>query len=154
MKTTYLYGKLPTDEMVYMEQPKGFAEPGKEDWVWQLQRSLYSMKQSRCIWNKTMNKALLSWGFKHLSADSCIYYRKMAASIIITCIYINDFIIAGSSIELCVKPSKHKYMDYGILPTLGMPLSVLVTPSPIHVHIVPSLYPKPPSLITSSPPFT
>ena len=34
VKTTYLYGELPVDETVYMEQPEGFAEPDKEDWVW------------------------------------------------------------------------------------------------------------------------
>jgi len=40
VNTAYLYGELPVDETVYMEQPEGFAEPGKEDWVWQLQRPI------------------------------------------------------------------------------------------------------------------
>lgn len=102
VKTAYLYGELPVDKMVYyMEQPKGFAEPGKKDWIWQLQQGLYSIKQSGHIWNKTMNKALLSWGFKYLSANSCTYYHKTADGVIITCIYVDDFIIAGSSPALC-----------------------------------------------------
>jgi len=101
IKTTYCYDELPANETVYMEQPKGFAETSKEDWVWQLQQGLYGMKQSGCIWNKTMNKTLLSWGFKCLSADSCVYYCKTDAGIIIICIYVDNFIIAGSSSELC-----------------------------------------------------
>ena len=101
IKTAYLYGELPVDETMYMEQPEGFAEPDKEDWVWQLQRGLYGMKQSGRIWNKTMNKALLSWGFKRLLADLCVYYRKTDAGIIITCVYVDDFIIAGSSSAIC-----------------------------------------------------
>jgi hypothetical protein len=42
MKTAFLYGLLPANEVQYMQQPVGFEEPGKEDWVWQLQRGLYS----------------------------------------------------------------------------------------------------------------
>ena len=34
--TAYLYGLLPADEVMYMEQPIGFTEPGEEDWVWKL----------------------------------------------------------------------------------------------------------------------
>ena len=63
IKTAFLYGLLPDNKVQYMEQPKGFEEPGKEMWVWKLEQGLYGMKQSRRIWNKTMNKAMLSWGF-------------------------------------------------------------------------------------------
>jgi hypothetical protein len=101
VKTAYLYGLLPADKVVYMEQPVGFAEPGKEDWVWELQRGLYGMKQSGRIWNKTMNKALLSWGFKRLAADPCVYYRHTKSGTIVTAIHVDDFLIAGSSPETC-----------------------------------------------------
>jgi Reverse transcriptase (RNA-dependent DNA polymerase) len=43
VKTAFLYGLLPEDEIQYMEQPVGFEEPGKEDWVWQLQQGLYGI---------------------------------------------------------------------------------------------------------------
>jgi len=60
VKTTFLYGLLPDDEVQYMEQPIGFEEPGKEMWVWKLQRGLYGVKQAGRIWNKTMNDAMIS----------------------------------------------------------------------------------------------
>ena len=101
IKTAYLYGLLSADEVVYMEQPRGFADLGKEDWVWELQRGLYGMKQSGRIWNKTMNKALLSWGFKRLMADPCVYYRHSKSGTILTAIHVDDFLIAGSSPEVC-----------------------------------------------------
>lgn len=63
VKTAFLYGLLPDDETQYMEQPKGFEEAGKEDWVWKLVRGLYGMKQSGRIWNKTLNDNMLAWGF-------------------------------------------------------------------------------------------
>ena len=46
VKTAYLYGLLPADEVVYMEQPEGFEKSGQEDYVWELQHGLYGMKQS------------------------------------------------------------------------------------------------------------
>ena len=76
IKTSFLYGLLPDDEIQYMQQPAGFEEPGMEDWVWQLQRGLYGMKQSRRIWNQTLNAQMLDWGFMRLSCESCIYYHK------------------------------------------------------------------------------
>ena len=101
VKTAYLYGLLPADKVVYMEQPISFAKPGKEDWVLELQQGLYGIKQSGRIWNKMMNKALLSWGFKHLAADPCIYHCHTKLGTIVTAIHIDDFLIAGSSPETC-----------------------------------------------------
>jgi hypothetical protein len=34
IKTAFLHGVLPKSETIFMEQPPGFEEPGKEDWVW------------------------------------------------------------------------------------------------------------------------
>ena len=43
VRNTYLYGKL--DEEIYMEQPEGFVEPGKEDFVLLLLKALHGLKQ-------------------------------------------------------------------------------------------------------------
>ena len=42
VKTTFLHGEL--EESIYMEQPEGFIEPGNEDKVCLLKRSLYGLK--------------------------------------------------------------------------------------------------------------
>lgn len=46
VKTAFLYGILPEEETMYMEQPQGFEEPGMEDYVCKLERGLYGMKQA------------------------------------------------------------------------------------------------------------
>jgi len=73
VKTTFLHGILPEDETAYLEQPKGFEEPGKEDWVMRLMKSIYGLKQAGRIWNQTFNKAVTDWGFQRMESDLCIY---------------------------------------------------------------------------------
>jgi len=96
VKTAFLYGLLPPDEAQYLEQPESFTEPGKEDWVWCLQHGLYGMKQSGCIWNKTMHKAMLGWGFKCLHTDPCVYYRVSLLGVVLSAVHIDDFLIVSS----------------------------------------------------------
>jgi hypothetical protein len=99
VKTAFLYSLLPDDEVQYMQQPTGFEEPGKEDWVWRLQRGLYGMKQSGRIWNQTLNAQMIEWGFTRLSCESCIYYRKTDTGIIISAIHVDDFLAITDSRE-------------------------------------------------------
>ncbi len=56
-----------------MEQPKGFEERGKEDWVWELKKGLYGMKQGGRLWNRTMDGFMKELGFTQLSVEHCIY---------------------------------------------------------------------------------
>ena len=97
IKTAFLYGLLPEEEYQYMEQPLEFEEPRKEVWVWVIQRGLYGMKQSGCIWNITMNKKMLSWGFTHLSCESCIYYRKSNTGTMICAVHVDNFLSITSN---------------------------------------------------------
>jgi len=46
IKTAFLHSILPPDKTMFMEQPPGFECPRKEDWVWQLLKSIYGMKQA------------------------------------------------------------------------------------------------------------
>jgi len=45
VKTEFLHGDL--SEELYMEQPEGGEEPGKEDWVYWLDKTLYGLMQAR-----------------------------------------------------------------------------------------------------------
>ena len=48
VKTTFLHGDLEED--IYMAQPEGFKEAGKEDCICKLKKSLYDLKQSPRQW--------------------------------------------------------------------------------------------------------
>lgn len=98
IKTAYLYGLL--EEECWMEQPEGFEEPGKEDWVWALVKGLYGMKQAGRTWNQTMHTAMLEWGFTRLTVEHCIYYRNNKHGKIIVAIHVDDFCSAASTPSL------------------------------------------------------
>ena len=55
------------------------------------------MKQSGCIWNKTLNDKMLSQGFTRLPCESCVYYCKSPTGIIITAVHVDNFLSIASS---------------------------------------------------------
>ena len=99
IKTAFLHGILPPKETAYMEQPPRFEEPGKEDWVWQLNKSIYRMKQASCIWNHTFHKTVSGWGFKRMKKDWCVYHCVSDTGTTIFAVHIDDIIATSSSID-------------------------------------------------------
>lgn len=97
IKTAFLHGVLPESETVFMEQPPGFEEPGKKDWVWRLQKSLYGMKQASRIWNLTFHKTMERLGFRRMINEWCVYRRSTPTGIIIFAVHVDDIITISSS---------------------------------------------------------
>jgi len=98
IKTAFLHGILPEDEMIFMEQPASFETPGKEDWVMKLMKSIYGMKQASRIWNQTFHKTVVSWGFKHLKCEWCVYHWCSPTGTIIFAVHVDDIISAASNV--------------------------------------------------------
>jgi hypothetical protein len=97
IKTAFLHGVLPESETVFMEQPPGFEEPGKEDWVWRLVKSLYGMKQASRIWNMTFHKTMEKMGFRRLVNEWCVYRRQTPTGTTIFAVHVDDIIAISSS---------------------------------------------------------
>ena len=58
VKTAFLHGEL--EEEIYMEQPEGFIEKGKEGLDCRLKKSLYGLKQAPQQWYKKFHSFMLS----------------------------------------------------------------------------------------------
>ena len=56
VKTAFLYEKF--DEELYMLQPQGFLEKGKEKLVWRLNRAIYGLKQAALAWWKELEASM------------------------------------------------------------------------------------------------
>jgi len=88
--TAFLNGEL--NEEIYMQQPPGYIQSGKERLVCKLKKSLYGLKQSPRCWNATFREYLNSVGFKESSADPCVFIRK-GKYLSIIAVYVDDLIL-------------------------------------------------------------
>ena len=115
--TAFLNGEL--NAKIYMQQPTGYIQSGKEQLVCKLKKSLYGLKQSPRCWNGTFREYLNSIGFKESTADQCVFIRK-GRYLSIIAVYVDDLIlITETPDEMCniksALASRFKMKDMGQL---------------------------------------
>lgn len=101
VKTAFLYGDL--EEEIYMDQPEGFVVEGLDDKVCRLKKSLYGLKQAPKQWHEKFDTALTSNGYVINEADKCIYSKFVGDSGVIICLYVDDMLIMGTSLDVINK---------------------------------------------------
>jgi len=101
VKTTFLNGDL--FEEVYMVQPDGFAKIGNGHLVCRLKKSIYGLRQTSRQWYLKFDQVVTSFGFKENASDQCIYLKKNGSHFIILVLYVDDILLASSSVELLTK---------------------------------------------------
>ena len=116
VKMAFLHSDLEED--LYMIQPKRFTVQGQENLVCKLRKSLYGLKQAPRQWYKKFDSFIHRIGFKRCEADHCCYVKSFDNSYVILLLYMDDMLIAVSSIEeinnLKKQFSKHFAMkDFG-----------------------------------------
>ena len=72
---------------------------GKEKLVYKLKNALYGLKQAPRAWNLRLNNTLKEIGFKRCPQEQAVYMRTSRQSTIIIGVYVDDIIVAGSSIK-------------------------------------------------------
>lgn len=94
--TAFLNGEL--EEEIYMQQPDGYIEAGKENLVCKLKKSLYGLKQAPKCWNEVVDAFLMKLGFERSYADYGIYIKNQTSDQerIIIALYVDDLLIATS----------------------------------------------------------
>ena len=108
VKGAYLNGKLEED--VYMKQPEGYIEEGKEDMVCKLNKGVYGLKQSGRVWHETLKREMEGIGFKAGEADSTIFFRsRKEGTIEMAGWYVDDGLLASNSKE----SMEHMVADIG-----------------------------------------
>lgn len=69
MDVTTAFLHVSLDEDVFMEQPEGFVDTGREHLVCKLKRSLYGLKQSPHCWSIALDSKLSEMEFKQTAGD-------------------------------------------------------------------------------------
>jgi hypothetical protein len=98
VKTTFLNGE-PKEE-IYMDQPEGFVVKGQERMVCKLVKSLYGLKKTPKQWYDKFDRILTFVGFVTNEADKCVYYHYGGGEGVILCLYVDDILIFGTSLEV------------------------------------------------------
>lgn len=94
VKTAFLHGVLK--ERVYMEQPEGYVEKGKEKMVCLLRKSLYGLKQSPREWNHRFHTFMMEQKYERSEYDPCVYMKGSSVSdIVYLLLYVDDMLIAS-----------------------------------------------------------
>ncbi|OWZ03591.1 Integrase, catalytic core protein [Phytophthora megakarya] len=84
-------------EEVYMVQPEGLVEPGKEEVVCRLVQALYGLKQAPRAWHKRLTEFLKKHGYEKLNSDACIYVHTRGGGVSIIGIYVDDLLLISST---------------------------------------------------------
>ena len=97
VKTAFLNGDIYED--VYMDQPDGFKEEGKEHLVCKLQRSIYGLKQASRQWYLKFDEVICSLGFRENTVDQCIYLKNSVSRFIILVLYVDDILLTSNDLN-------------------------------------------------------
>jgi hypothetical protein len=89
------------EEEIYMTQPDEFVVKGQDDKVCKLLKSLYGQTPKQ--WHEKFDLTLILVGFNVNEADRCVYYRHGGVQGVILCLYVNDILIFGTSLDMINK---------------------------------------------------
>ena len=107
--TTYLYGSL--DNNIYMKILEGYKMLETDNSTFwsmysiKLQRSLYGLKQSECMWYNHLSEYLLKEGFENNLICSYVFIKKSESGFAIVAVYVDDLNLVGTPEEL-IKTAK------------------------------------------------
>jgi hypothetical protein len=96
--SAYLNSVLSDDEIIYLEQLKGYEKGNRRKYVLHLQKALYGLKQGACSWYETMRQVLEELGFKRTEADHRVFIKMWAdGRRIILAVHVDDCLTTGST---------------------------------------------------------
>ena len=88
-----------TKEDIYMKQPEGFVELGKENYTCKLVHMIYGTMQGGHDWYKTLSKTYDELGYTTSRADPCVRYKKENGNYTLTDTYTDDTFGASNNDE-------------------------------------------------------
>ena len=101
IKLAYLNGVLTEDEIIYMRQAPGY-KVNKEKKVYQLKKSLYSLKQVGRRWYQKLVEIMSKLGFARCESDQAVFYRRCEVTrvLIVVLVHVDDCTIMGKNLVL------------------------------------------------------
>jgi hypothetical protein len=80
--------------------PEAYNSNPEKFYSIKLQRSLYGLKQSECIWYNRLSEYLLREGYNNNFICPCVFIKKSESNFVIFVVYVNDLNIIGTYGEI------------------------------------------------------
>ncbi|CAM8980304.1 unnamed protein product [Rhodiola kirilowii] len=102
VKSAFLNGVL--EEEVYVDQPPGYVQRGKDNNVYKLKKALYGLKQAPRAWYARNDTYMLENEFQKCPYEHTLYIKMSAEGhMLIVCLYVDDLIFTGNSEEMFIE---------------------------------------------------
>ncbi|XP_068319739.1 uncharacterized mitochondrial protein AtMg00810-like [Pyrus communis] len=83
-----------------MQQPPGFVDPTRLNYVCKLHKALYGLKQAPRAWFQRLSAFLVHSGFVQSRADSSMFTFHQGSTILIFLLYVDDIVLTGNASSL------------------------------------------------------
>ncbi|KAD6453846.1 hypothetical protein E3N88_08552 [Mikania micrantha] len=143
VKTAFLNGEL--NEEIYVQQPEGFTERGREELVYRLRKALYGLKQAPRAWYSKIDDYFERHGFTKSHSEPTLYIKKVLdQGVMYVCLYVDDIVCTSSSKKLIheFKTSMESEFEMSDMGLLRYFLGLEVTQTNSGVFISQSQYAK------------
>ncbi|KAF5470687.1 hypothetical protein F2P56_011184 [Juglans regia] len=95
IQNAFLHSKL--SETVFMQQPQGFIDPLRPNFVCKLNKAIYGLKQAPRAWFSELSSWLISYGFSASKGDPSLFVMHTSTLCMFILVYVDDMVITSSS---------------------------------------------------------
>ncbi|GJW62734.1 ribonuclease H-like domain-containing protein [Tanacetum coccineum] len=121
VKNAFLHGHL--SKIIYMDQPPGFVDPQRPDYVCHLQCSLYGLKQASHAWFQCFACYATRVGFQQSKTDSSLFMYHRGSHMAYLMLYVDDIILTTSSLAFLQRADGDPISDLTVYRSLVGTLS-------------------------------
>ena len=118
--SAFLNGEFDENEEIYMEQPPGYEEKNKKEYVLRLLKTIYGLKQSSRKWYEIICRLMAGLGFARSESDPAVFHWHEGDNRMVIVVHVDDCTIVGNSQELiddCKRKINAKYAMTDLGPT-------------------------------------
>ena len=91
------------NELVFVEQPPGFEDPGYPNHVYRLHKALYGLKQAPRAWYERLRDFLINKGFKIGRVDTTLFTKIINQELS----YVKSMLLISYSVQLTLLFAKN-----------------------------------------------
>lgn len=100
MKMTFLNNDIT--EEVYVQRPPSFVDDNNKKNAFRLRKALYGLHHAPRAWNTKLDASLFSLGFTRSKLGHVVYTRGGTQSFLLMGVYVDHFIIMGTTVSICI----------------------------------------------------